>query len=140
LVYLYGGLVEMTGNEKFQYPGGDSIQITLNYMWQCQTAELARQGLVAEYEDMLDHELLTMWPLALEIDKGGEINALLDKGLDEPDKMTERAEWARQKRIRCWDKKKLAMELAHKFDMLVPNRTPDFDADMDEYQDLYKDG
>lgn len=102
-------------------------------MWQMQTRELSAQGLKAEYEDMLDHELLTLWPLAKEKGRDQELKKLLYSGLDEPDRSIDRLAWAKQKRIRCWDKKMLAMELAHDHFPLI-NRTPDFSADMDEYQ------
>lgn len=120
----------------FQYPGGNDLGITLNFIWQSQTRELATDGMTAEYEDMLDHELLLLYPLAQEKDKGKEIWKLLLAGLNEPDKTVDRVKWSKVKRVRCWKKKILAMELAHEFKYLT-NRTPDYNADMDEYQELF---
>lgn len=120
----------------YVYPGGNDLGITLNFMWQCQTKELAEQGMTAEYEDMLDHELLTLWALSKEINRDVEISALLESGLNEPDKIENRKEWASEKRKRCWNKKRLAMEIAHHFKFTV-TRVPDFDADMDDYQKFF---
>jgi len=124
-------------DEKFQYPGGNDLTITLNFMWQCQTRELAGDGMTAEYEDMLDHELLTLWPLAKEKDLSDKIWGLLMGGLDTIDPSEDRAGWGREKRVRCWNKKKLAMELAHEFRFLT-QRTPDYSADMDDYQEMFR--
>jgi hypothetical protein len=118
-------------DESFQYPGGNDLLITLNFGWQCQIRELATDGLKAEYEDMLDDQLLTLWPLA--DDRGPEIDGLLESGLNEPDKSIDKIGWAREKRKRCWQKKKLIMELAHAHFPLV-QRVPDYSADMDEFQ------
>lgn len=121
----------MTDNS-FQYPGGNDLLITLNFGWQCQIRELADDGLQEEYEDMLDDQLLTLWPLA-NGDEQDDIDELMEMGLEEPDRTLDKVSWARAKRRRCWAKKKMIMDLAHAHFPLV-QRVPDFSADMDEFQ------